>query len=329
MKIAIVRLSALGDIVHSMVILQFIKKNYPNSLIDWVVDDRFKGILENNPHINQIHTLKLNEAKKQRSFKLFFRELLRVRQFGQYDLVIDTQGLLKSAIVSKFLNGIKIVGFDKNSIRERAASYFYNQKITIGYQENTILRNLSLICGSLGINVSHNEIINKNSFLFSKSKILIPKASYIVFIIGSTWESRNYPKEKFVEVAELISKVCLVVWGNEQEKEKADWMSAESAFIQVMPRLELDDLKHVLDKATLVIGNDTGPTHIAWGLNTPSITLFGPTPVDRIYEAPNHKAIKSSSSVDHSKLNMNDFSIKDIDPNEIAKMAFLIFKNNK
>ena len=64
MKIAIVKLSSLGDIVHSMVILQFIKKNYPNSIIDWVVEKRFQDVLQNNPHINKIHTVNLNEAKK-------------------------------------------------------------------------------------------------------------------------------------------------------------------------------------------------------------------------------------------------------------------------
>ena len=66
MKIAIVKLSSIGDIVHSMVVLQFIKKHYPESAIDWVVEKRFKGILENNPHINQIHTVNLNAAKKQK-----------------------------------------------------------------------------------------------------------------------------------------------------------------------------------------------------------------------------------------------------------------------
>ena len=79
MKIAIVKLSSLGDIVHSMVVLQFIKKHYPESVIDWVVEKRFKGILENNPHINQIHTIDLNSAKKRKSLKLLFKELIQVR----------------------------------------------------------------------------------------------------------------------------------------------------------------------------------------------------------------------------------------------------------
>ena len=138
MKIAIVKLSALGDIVHTMIILQFVKKHYPNSEIDWIVEKRFQGVLENNPHINQIHTVNLNAAKKQKSLKFLFKELIQVRKYGKYDLIIDAQGLVKSAIVTKLMKGIKTVGFDKRSIRERLASYFYNQKVVIGYDKNTI-----------------------------------------------------------------------------------------------------------------------------------------------------------------------------------------------
>jgi len=321
MKIAIVRLSALGDIVQSMVMLQFIKKNYPYSQVDWIVEHRFKGILENNPHINKIHTINLNKAKKQKSVNILFSELNKVRGLGDYDLVIDAQGLIKSAIVAKLLKGRKIVGFDKASIRESLASYLYDQKISIDYSENTILRSIALISESLNINVTNNEIINKASFLFSKSKFLTPMEPYVIFIIGSTWESRNYPKEKFVEVAKALNIDCLVLWGNKQEKEKAEWMRSESKKIYVLPRLSLEDLKLVISKASLLIGNDTGPTHMAWGLNTPSITLFGPTPITRLYITPNHRALKSSSKVDHLKLNKSDFSISEITIKDIIQIS--------
>ena len=328
MKIAIVRLSALGDIVQSMIMLQFIKKSYPSSKVDWIVEERFKGILEDNPHISKIHTINLNKAKKQKSVNILFSELNKVRGFGVYDLVIDAQGLLKSAIVAKLLRSRKIVGFDKDSIRERLASYLYNQKTSIEYAENTILRSIALISESLNINVTNNDIINKKSFLLSKSQFITPMEPFIIFIIGSTWESRNYPKEKFVEVAKALKINCLVLWGNEQEKEKAEWMTGESENIQVLPRLSLDDLKLVISKASLLIGNDTGPTHMAWGLNTPSITLFGPTPISRLYITPNHRALKSSSKVNHSNLNKGDFSISEITIKDIIKISEELLKTS-
>ena len=83
MKIAIVKLSALGDIIHAMVVLQFIKKHHPETVIDWVVEEAFKGVLEHNPHINQIHTVKFQQAKKTKSLLLFLNELRKIRQIGR------------------------------------------------------------------------------------------------------------------------------------------------------------------------------------------------------------------------------------------------------
>ena len=321
MKIAIVKLSSLGDIVHSMVVLQFIKKHYPESVIDWVVEKRFKGILENNPHINQIHTVNLNKVKRDKYLKLLFTEVSKLRKFGQYDVVIDLQGLIKSAIITKFISSRKIVGFDKNSIRERVSSYFYDQKVAIGYDQNTVVRYVKLISEALSIKITNDDIINKEFYLFSKSKFLIPQTPYIVFIVGSTWQSRDYPKEKFTQVAQAIKKSCIVIWGNEVEKEKAEWMISESNYIQVMPKLSLDDLKHVIDHASLLIGNDTGPSHISWALNIPSIILFGPTPIERAFQTPINTVLASNSKIDHYNLDKNDFSIKEIKVSDIVKIA--------
>ncbi len=151
--------------------------------------------------------------------------------------------------------------------------------------------------------------------------MLIPQTPYIVFVIGSTWKSRNYPKENYVEIAEALKKSCFVTWGNEQEKESAEWMRNKSKYIQVMPKLNLDDLKQVISHSSLLIGNDTGPSHIAWALNKPSIILFGPTPIERSFQTPMNKVLQSSSKVNHFKLDKNDFSIKEIKASNIIKIA--------
>jgi len=143
----------------------------------------------------------------------------------------------------------------------------------------------------------------------------------IVLVIGSTWDSRNYPAEKFVNIAQALQQNCLVVWGNDQERAKAEWMATQSDTIQVMPKLDLNNLKALIARADLLIGNDTGPTHIAWGLNKPSITIFGPTPVSRVYQTDINKVVKSASIVNPYKLNKQDFSIKDIAESEIIALA--------
>ena len=323
MKIAIVKLSSLGDIIHSMVALQFIKKYHPESEIDWIVEERFKELLINNPHLNAVHTVCLKEIK---SWRLFLNEIRKIKNFGSYDVVIDAQGLIKSSIVSRLIKSKKRVGFDRRSIREPLATCLYTDKVYVDYSKNTIDRMVELICFPFDIEVSTDEIINKSLFIYTSSRVKVPKKPYIVFVIGSTWENRNYPKEKFLRVVKSLETRCIVLWGNEQEKEKAFWMKRQSALIEIMPLLSIDELKYVIKNSCLLIGNDTGPTHMAWGLNIPSITLFGPTPVHRVYETPINRTLNSSSKVDQFNLDRNDFTIKEIKVNNVVKISKELLK---
>ncbi len=334
MRIAIVKLSALGDIIHAMVALQFIKQHAPYIQIDWIVEEQFAGILQNNPDISQILTVNLKALKNNKL--AIFQEIKKIRNYAKnnYDLVIDAQGLIKSAVTARLL-GKTVAGFDADSIREKAASWFYDVKVACAYHANTIDRNALVLSESLGFNITSDQILAKKPFLFSDNAnpqldgFFAKKGSTIVFAIGSTWESRNYPPEKFVTIAQNLSALCLTLWGNEQEKLKADWMSKQCANIKVMPKLNLNDLKAVVAKADLVIGNDTGPTHIAWALNKPSITIFGPTPTSRVYQTDINKVIKSHSTVNPYKLDKEDYSIRDIDEHEIIIQAKHLLSNQQ
>ena len=321
MKICIVKLSAMGDIIHAMVALQFIKEELPSSQVDWVVESAFKGVLENNPHIDNILEVDLKSVKKKKSEIFTQYKILREYSKNNYDIVIDAQGLLKSAIVSRIIGAKVIAGFDKTSIREGIASFFYNKKVSIAYDANTIDRNATVICEPLGIKVTSEKIINKEKFLFSASYEENLPEIFNIFVIGSTWESRNYPKEKFVEIAKALKTPTYIVWGSEDEHQKALWMQEQSEFLHILPRGSLDELKYVISKCSLLIGNDTGPTHMAWGLNVPSITIFGPTPTNRVYVTPINKVVKSKSEVNHYKLDKNDFSIREINSEEIINLA--------
>ncbi|MCF6310134.1 MAG: lipopolysaccharide heptosyltransferase I [Sulfurimonas sp.] len=321
MKICIVKLSAMGDIIHAMVALEFIKKEIPKAQIDWIVESGFKGILENNPHIDNILPINLKSIKKKKSEIFNQYKILKTYSKNSYDIVIDAQGLLKSAIVSRIIGAKVIAGFDKDSIREGIASIFYNKKVHIPYDANTIDRNATVICEPLGIEATSEKIINKEKFLFSNSHVENLPETFNLFVIGSTWESRNYPKERFVEIANELKIETFIIWGSEEEHQKALWMQEQSKFLHVLPRGSLNDLKYVISKSNLLIGNDTGPTHMAWGLNIPSITIFGPTPTNRVYVTPINKVVKSNTVINHYKLNKNDFSICEIKVNEIKNLA--------
>ncbi|MEN8304492.1 MAG: lipopolysaccharide heptosyltransferase I, partial [Campylobacterota bacterium] len=248
-------------------------------------------------------------------------KILKTYSKNNYDIVIDAQGLLKSAIVSRIIGAKIISGFDKDSIREGIASFFYNKKVSIPYDANTIDRNATVICEPLGIEATTQKILDKEEFLFSSSPVENLPDIFNLLVIGSTWESRNYPREKFVEIAQALQVQTFIVWGSEEEHEKALWMQEQSEYLSVLSRGSLDELKYVISKCNLLIGNDTGPTHMAWGLNIPSITIFGPTPTNRVYVTPINKVVKSSSKVNHYKLNKNDFSISEIEADKIIQIA--------
>ena len=98
-------------------------------------------------------------------------------------------------------------------------------------------------------------------------------------------------------------------------------MAYQSDFIEVAPKLTLDELKGVIENSSLLIGNDTGPSHMAWAMNLPSIILFGPTPINRVYQTKINRVLKSSSKVDHFNLDKNDYSIKEIRVDEVVKIS--------
>lgn len=325
-RIAIIKLSAMGDIIHAMVALQYIKRKYPNLQIDWFVESTFAPILENNPDINEIIKLDLKSIKKDKKEIINQIKLIKKYKTNSYDLVIDAQGLIKSAIVSFFL-GKSRVGFSKNSTREKLASFFYTKKVDIAYDKNAIERNVKVLSQALNFEITKDDILNKKTFLFYKNEneviyeYLSKDKKNVLFVIGASWPSKMYSKEKFAKIINNLDENCLITWGNEAEKDIADFI-ANISKAKVLPKLDLNSLKAIMSKVDLVIGNDTGPTHMAWALNIPSITLFGNTPGYRnTYITNTNKIIESKSIVNPFKLDRNDFSIKEIDENEIINTA--------
>jgi heptosyltransferase-1 len=322
MKIAIIKLSALGDIIHGFIVLQFIKKTYPNSQIDWIVEQKFSEILQNNPHINQIISINLNKAKQQKSLKLLWDELKIIQKLPKYDIVIDMQGLLKSAIIAKLIPSTITAGFDKNSIREKIASWFYDKKINIPYNENIIKRNCYLISKTLNIDISNENINNKQPFLFSDNvefKQLSITKKNILIMIGASFQSKIYSAQNYAKITQQIDANFIIVWGNDSELKLAKNLQKISPSVKIANKLTLSELTNLIQKADLVIGGDTGPVHMAWGLNTKSITLFGATPHQRnTWQAANNQVIATCNSY---KINKLSNEINNISPDDLINLT--------
>ena len=333
MKIAIVKLSALGDIVHAMVVLQFIKKLDKKIEIDWVVEKKFKDLLKNHPHINKVHVINLSEAKKKKSINLVLKELIKLRKIKRYDLVIDMQGLIKSAIIAKLIPSLNTIGFDKNSLRERLSAFFYSRRFRIDYALNVILRNVKLISNSMNLDITNEELQNKSPFLFSKTTYSDNKLSLnkknILIIPGASNASKCYPVNKLADLAKLVDANFLIIWGSSKEKVMAEEIKKMAPNVKICGKLSIDYLVSLISQVNLVIGPDTGPTHMAWALNVPSITLFGSTPGYRNSFVTNiNRIIESDSTVNPYKINRNDYSINNIKVTEICNLTKKLLKTS-
>lgn len=333
MKIAIIRLSALGDIIQSSIVLQLIKQTHPNSSIDWFVDERFKGILEKHPLINKLYALPL----KDRKVFAVLKTVLKVRK-KHYDIVVDLQGLLKSAVIAKMV-GANTFGFDKNSLKESLASLFYRHKKAMKYSENIILRNVALTGFALEKDFGKDEILGKEPCFVADERVkkaLVEKINFddtrqnILIHTGSSAENKNYPKERFAILCQMIlarykKAQIWLCWGNAKEKKNTQFILADvgSKQISLLPKLNLKELAALTQLCALVIGNDSGPTHLAFAMNKPSITIFGATPSYRnAYQTPINKVVDSGKFIADTKhIDKNDFCIQNIDEKEIFTLC--------
>ncbi|KMZ46574.1 lipopolysaccharide heptosyltransferase I [Helicobacter pylori] len=333
MKIAIVRLSALGDIIVSAVFLAVIKECLPNAQIEWFVDERFGAILEHSPYIDKLHPIALKSALTTFNPLKIFKLFKSLRTY-EYDIIIDMQGLVKSALITQMLKAPKKVGFDYASAREGLSAFFYSQKVSIAYNEPILKRNFTLL--SHALNLPQKEI---SEGLSSRAKVFSYQPSLkidalnlnqnkpkILFVLETSKVNKTYPTERFKELALALEnfQICLL-WHADEDKATALYGALkDQCDALLLPKLTLNEVKALLFKMDLIIGGDTGITHLAWALQKPSITLYGNTPMERFkLESPINVSLTGNSNANYHK---KDFSIQNIEPKKIKECVLNILK---
>ncbi|WP_139518750.1 lipopolysaccharide heptosyltransferase I [Helicobacter pylori] len=336
MKIAIVRLSALGDIIVSAVFLAAIKECLPNAQIEWFVDERFGAILEHSPYIDKLHPIALKSTLTTFNPLKIFKLFKSLRAY-EYDIIIDMQGLIKSALIAQTLKAPKKVGFDYASAREGLSAFFYSQKVSIAYNEPILKRNFTLL--SHALNLPKNEI---SEGLSSRSKVFSYRDSpkidalnlnknkpKILFVLETSKINKTYPIERFKELALMLEnfQICLL-WHADEDKANALYGALKNQRdVLLLPKLTLNEVKALLFKMDVIIGGDTGITHLAWALQKPSITLYGNTPMERFkLESPINVSLTGNSNANYHK---KDFSIQNIDPKKIKECVLNILKEKE
>lgn len=337
MKIAIVRLSALGDIIQSAIVLQFIKAFKKDIQIHWFVDERFKELLSEQTQIDKVYALPLKRKRLFVSLKI----LLEARK-NNYDAVLDLQGLIKSAIISRILSHNNF-GFDKNSLKESLAHNFYNQKLSISYNENVFVRYLNLAAFALNAPFEPKDIYFKQAIFKANPALkkrlenklnLNAKQKNILIHTGSSEQNKIYPKTKFAILCKLLlihnpTIRIFLSWGNKREflfaKRLIQFAELKPEQLVLLPKLSLQELIALTKLSSLIIGNDSGPTHLAFAMNKPSITIFGATWDKRVsFPSPLNPTISAGKKFDKNrnfKFDRSDFCIRNVDEEDIFILA--------
>ncbi len=279
MKVLLIKTSSMGDVIHSLPALTDAQKAIPNLTIDWVVEEAFAEIPTWHNAVNKVIPIALRRWKKQpfsahtrAQWKAFKTQL----QAAQYDVVIDAQGLLKSALITRLSQGVRH-GYNKNSIKEPIASAFYQQKHTVKKDWHAVERIRALFAQALNYPQpeTQGDYAIADHFLQSASPQPTP---YWVFLHATTRENKHWSEENWQSLLEKMSPTPIYLpWGAPHEKDRAERLATVGQHVHVLPKLPLADIAHLLAHAKGVISVDTGLSHLTAALDKPNFTLFGPT----------------------------------------------------
>jgi len=276
MKVLLIKMSSMGDIIHTLPALTDAGKAIKNISFDWVVEENFQEIPTWHPLVKNVIPIALRRWRKNIFSKKTFSEIKKFKnklRENQYDLIIDAQGLLKSAIITRFAKGNR-AGLNYQSAWEPLASLVYHHKYSVDEHQHAIVRVRKLISQTL-----HYQMPNT----IPDYGLSIPKTNqepYLVFLHGTTWNTKHWPESYWAALAHLAVSHKMKIklpWGNQNEKLRAERIASASSHVEVMPSLQLKEMAQVLANAQAVISVDTGLGHLAAALNVPTIALHGPT----------------------------------------------------
>lgn len=280
MKILIVKTSSLGDVIHCLPVIHDIRAVYPDAQIDWVVEDSFADIPRLHPAIHQVDTVALRRWRKRLLNTQTWAEIRRFKRLmaaNHYDAVIDTQGLLKSALITRMANGIKH-GYDKQSIREPIASRFYDKTYAIAYQQHAVSRNRTLAALSLGYAVPNNA--PDYGIQISADADINPSKPFVIALHGTSRASKLWPTEHWIHLGKALKSQQLnmmLPWSNPAELTRAEQIADNLENAVVLPKLSIAALASIISQASAAIGVDTGLSHLAAALNIPTIAIYTDT----------------------------------------------------
>lgn len=284
MRVLLVKTSSLGDVIHTLPALTDAARAIPGIQFDWVVEEGFAEIPAWHPAVAQVIPVAIRRWRKNlwqtirngdwRRFKARLRE-------ARYDLVIDAQGLLKSAWLTRYVSA-PVAGLDRESAREPIACRFYDRLYTVPKDQHALERTRQLFAQALGYALPQGLGDYGLDRAAMADHVTQP---YLLFLHGTTWASKHWPEQEWRELAQRMSELGWAIrlpWGNEAERARAERIVAGVDNAAVLPKLNLAGVAKVIAGAQACVAVDTGLGHLAAALDVPSISLYGPTLPGRV-----------------------------------------------
>lgn len=279
MKVLVVKTSSMGDILHTLPAITDACNNIPRIEFDWVIEEAFAEIPTWHPGINNAIPFAWRRWRKNiftLPFNPEWQQFRKTLQQQKYDFIIDAQGLIKSAIVTKMAYGMRC-GFDRYSVRERLASLAYNKNFPVEKKQHAITRIRKLFALTLDYSFDKNNIDYGVKAPLEETNL--PR-NYSVFIVNTSRKNKQWPIanwRKLLEEMQIKKQTVIIPEGYQHERHKIQEIISGFNNIIVLPQGDLTQVFNLLANAKAVVSVDTGLAHLAAALNKPNITLYGPT----------------------------------------------------
>jgi heptosyltransferase-1 len=298
-RILVVRLGAMGDVLHALPAVASLKHSFPHSRLTWVMRPRWMPLVEGNPFLDEVIPLE----RTARGFAAAWR-LLRKNRF---DLAVDLQGLVQSALVAAAARPDKIVGFHRSQAGERAASLFYSTGV-VTRSAHIVDRNLELVAAA-----GASSLLRTFPLPDGTAEGRLPEGKFVLASPSAGWGSKEWPLDFYQELAQRLD-LPLVLNGPHETAELLGRIRGAHVHLS-----GIAGLIHATRRAHAVIGVDSGPMHLAAALAKPGVAIFGPT--DPARNGPyggSLRVVRSVEAVTTYKRHMSGDSMRAITPSAVV-----------
>ncbi|HMS26700.1 MAG TPA: lipopolysaccharide heptosyltransferase I [Burkholderiaceae bacterium] len=294
MKILIVKLSSLGDVLHTLPVVHDIQSALPNAQIDWVVEKSFAGVVRHCAGVNRVVTCELRRWRK----ALFAKETRQAWQAFKldlqqthYDAVIDLQGLTKSAVIAKFAKlsqtgkRYAMANRSDGSSYEAPSRWLANVAIAVKPHSHAVQRGRDVCAAALGYaltstlqkSLSFGLAVGVNNAYFAMKNIANIETPFVIFAHGTSRADKLWPLTNWVALGQRLNAQGMAValaHGSDSEQARSEALAQQLEKATVLPRLGLDDLLNVMRASAGVVGVDSGLSHMAVALDLPHVQIY-------------------------------------------------------